>query len=218
MISMERLAVCSHPDCRTVLPADPDDEINAGFWAIKREGGLGSRVHRYQRRCKDCVREHNRRRAGILKRGTPYKQRVPMTPEERARKEQESMARLLILQSRPELRLHSRQHDIERKRRDRRKAGILPRFPNKVEERLPIEPLRKLLREVDGRNELRFLAEDIGVSHSRLYRMMVGAPTKCNRNDKRYEVKNVSFPLALRIVRALDIALADVWPEQYAPD
>jgi hypothetical protein len=60
VIPLDRVKFCSNPECRAVLPADPDNELTAGFWASKREDG---RVRRFQSRCKDCVRRANRERA-----------------------------------------------------------------------------------------------------------------------------------------------------------
>lgn len=131
MISLDNIKACSNPKCRLVLPADPDDEPNAGFWVAKREGGAGSRVLRFASWCKDCVRSKNRIRAGLCRRGKPFEQRVPQDVEARARYIAEHLRELeerhRERMTDPEYAAEYRGRDRERKRRKRREVGSRPR-------------------------------------------------------------------------------------------
>jgi hypothetical protein len=59
MISLDRIRICTNPQCRLVLPADPDNPENAGFWVNAYDAN--HRVKRWKGQCKDCVRERRRR-------------------------------------------------------------------------------------------------------------------------------------------------------------
>lgn len=56
VIPLDKIKSCTNVKCRLVLPADPDNDIDAGFWVSERYGGAGSRVKKWNSRCKDCVR------------------------------------------------------------------------------------------------------------------------------------------------------------------
>ena len=220
MIPLGVIKACSNPECRAVLPADPFDEPEAGFWVRKREGGAGSRILAYHSRCKDCHRALQRVNAGIRRRGRPFEARVPSDPVKRA---EYTRQHLLQVATNPEFVRRSRANQVERRRRMRRLAGIPPRWPNRPEERLPIEPLQAVLRSLEAKlGSIEKASAACGLSPRRFVSLRDNEPHPKKLKDGRtayYRQESVSYPLAYRVSVAADLLLSDIWPDLYGlPD